>query len=306
MHPMFARITKVDEATRTVTGRAAQEVVDRDNEMFDYASSKPEFMKWSAEVSADSGGKSLGNIRSMHGNVAAGKITNIDFNDVEKAIDISAKIIDNNEWEKVMEGVHTGFSIGGRYARKWAEPVNGKMVQRYTAVPAEISIVDRPCCPTAKFFTIHKRDGSIVKREFINTHEVTLEDGVIALIEKADDDEGLEKGGPGSGPHGGGKTTPMTAKSESDIRDARQKMQGDQHMASTVTDAAIKSTNAANANPSSDSHTHAMAQHMAAGIFQQKAAKSAAKISPNLAKPHEQMADMHQQMADMHTKASHS
>ena len=75
MTPIFARIYKVDEETRTVTGRAAQEVVDRDNELFDYTSSKPEFMKWSAEVHADSGGQSLGNVRSMHGNVAAGKLT---------------------------------------------------------------------------------------------------------------------------------------------------------------------------------------------------------------------------------------
>lgn len=166
MQPIFARIYKVDEETRTVTGRAAQEVVDRDNELFDYASSKPEFMKWSAEVSADTGGKSLGNVRSMHGNIAAGKLTDIQFLDVEKAIDISAKIVDTNEWEKVLEGVHTGFSIGGRYARKWAEPINGKMIQRYTAVPSEISIVDRPCIPTAKFFSVHKRDGSIEKRAF--------------------------------------------------------------------------------------------------------------------------------------------
>lgn len=202
MNPVFARIIKVDEETRTVTGRAAQEVVDRDNEIFDYASSKPEFMKWSAEVSADTGGKSLGNVRSMHGNIAAGKLTNIDFNDVEKSIDISAKIIDDNEWDKVIEGVHTGFSIGGRYARKWAEPINGKMIQRYTAVPNEISIVDRPCCPTAKFFSIHKRDGSIVQKAQVTTDDlVKFEDGKFVF-----------KGGSGSGPHGGGSKPGNSAK----------------------------------------------------------------------------------------------
>lgn len=199
MQPIFARIMKVDEQTRTVTGRAAQEVVDRDNEIFDYNSSKPEFMKWSAEVSADTGGKSLGNIRSMHGNIAAGKVTDINFNDVEKAIDISAKIIDDNEWEKVLEGVHTGFSIGGRYARKWAEPINGKLVQRYTAIPSEISIVDRPCCPTAKFFEVHKRDGSTEQREFLAYKD--FDDGV--EIEIGENGEIVFKGGPGSGPSGG-------------------------------------------------------------------------------------------------------
>lgn len=181
MHPIFARITKVDEQTRTVTGRAAQEVVDRDNELFDYATSKPEFMKWSAEVSADTDGKSLGNVRSMHGNVAAGKLTDIDFNDVEKAIDVSAKIVDDNEWKKCLEGVHTGFSIGGRYAKKWAEPINGRMVTRYTAVPSEISIVDRPCIPTAKFFSIHKRDGSIVEKAFVTSQFSLDADGTVSL-----------------------------------------------------------------------------------------------------------------------------
>jgi len=211
MQPIFARIYKVDEATRTVYGRAAQEVVDRDNELFDYASSKPEFQKWSAEVFADTAGKSYGNVRSMHGNIAAGKLTEITFEDAEKAIDVAAKIVDNNEWDKCMEGVHTGFSIGGRYARKWSEPINGKMVTRYTAVPSEISIVDRPCIPTAKFFSIHKRDGSIVEKEFVTGKAIPLRYGegkvTTTLIGRPVFEfvEGkvLFKGGPGSGRHGG-------------------------------------------------------------------------------------------------------
>ena len=184
MQPIFARIYKVDEETRTVTGRAAQEVVDRENELFDYATSKPEFMKWSAEVHADANGQSLGNVRSMHGNVAAGKLTDIQFLDEERAIDVSAKIVDDNEWRKCLEGVHTGFSIGGRYAKKWPEAINGKMVNRYTAVPSEISIVDRPCIPTAKFFSLHKRDGSIENRPFIQ-HVLELQNGALTLEKDA-------------------------------------------------------------------------------------------------------------------------
>ena len=160
MSRLFARITKVDEETRTVTGRAAQEVVDKDNEIFHYESSKPNFMKWSSEVHADSNGASMGNIRAMHGNVCAGKMTDIEFNDAEKAIDIEAKIVDDNEWKKILEGCYTGFSIGGKYTKKWPSSINGKMVYYYTADPSEISIVDRPCNPTAKFFTVHKSDGT--------------------------------------------------------------------------------------------------------------------------------------------------
>jgi hypothetical protein len=182
MQPIFARLYKVDEETRTVYGRAAQETIDRDNELFDYKSSKPEFQKWSAEVFADSGGRSLGNVRSMHGNVAAGKLTDIQFLDSECAIDVAAKIVDDNEWKKCVEGVHTGFSIGGRYARKWAEPINGRMVTRYTAVPSEISIVDRPCIPTAKFdrisklgFELRKRDGTVEHRDFLRSSRMSID-----------------------------------------------------------------------------------------------------------------------------------
>lgn len=163
---IFARITKVDEAKRLVIGRAAQEVVDKDEEVFDYETSKPNFMKWSAEVFAESGGKSYGNMRAMHANIAAGKVTNIDFNDTEKAIDIETKVVDDNEWKKVLEGVYTGFSIGGKYTKKWAAEMDGKMVTRYTANPSEISYVDRPCIPTAKFYEITKADGSVHTRTF--------------------------------------------------------------------------------------------------------------------------------------------
>jgi hypothetical protein len=160
VEPVFARITKVDENTREVTGRAVQSVVDRENEIFDYPSSKPEFQKWSAEVFQDTEGKSYGNVRAMHGNVCAGKLSNINYEDAEEAIDVTAKVIDDNEWKKVTSGCYSGFSIGGRYSRKWSDILNGKTVTRYTAVPSEISLVDRPCVPTAKFH-FFKRDGSV-------------------------------------------------------------------------------------------------------------------------------------------------
>lgn len=179
LSPVFARITKVDEATRTVTGRATQECVDRDNEVFDYATSKPNFMKWSAEVHAETGGKSLGNVRSMHGNTSAGILTDINFDDHEKAIDVSAHIVDDQEWKKVLTGCYSGFSIGGKYTKKWPDIMGGKMVNRYTAMPAEISIVDRPCVPTAKFFTVHKADGSRSQVPFAASLMLPMEGSVM-------------------------------------------------------------------------------------------------------------------------------
>jgi hypothetical protein len=166
---IFARITKVDEATGKVYGRAVQEVVDRSGEIFDYETSKPNFAKWSEAAATATDGKSVGNLRAMHGKVAAGKLTEINFQDAEKAIDIVAEVVDPVEREKCLKGVYTGFSIGGRYAKKWDDGVE-KGVSRYTAEPTEISLVDLPCVPTAQF-TVVKADGAEELRKFEFTTE---------------------------------------------------------------------------------------------------------------------------------------
>jgi len=98
----------------------------------------------------------------MHGGVAAGKVTKINFNDADKQIEICAKVIDDAEWEKVTEGVYTGFSQGGAYARRWTDEDG---LTRYTADPSEISLVDLPCLPQARFEMI-KLDGARELRRF--------------------------------------------------------------------------------------------------------------------------------------------
>ena len=42
--------------------------------------------------------------------VAAGKIFAIAFDDEAKRIEIAAKIVDDDEWRKIEEGVYTGLS----------------------------------------------------------------------------------------------------------------------------------------------------------------------------------------------------
>ena len=167
---LFAKLTKVDEAQRLIYGRAVDETPDRSGEVFDYATSKPNFEKWSAETHDASDGQSFGNVRAMHGKVAAGKLTDIQFDDMAKSIDVVAKVIDDNEWKKVLEGVYTGFSIGGAYVKKWddanVKKADGSAMKRYTANPSELSLVDRPCIPSAKFFDIQKADGAVEQHEF--------------------------------------------------------------------------------------------------------------------------------------------
>jgi hypothetical protein len=168
MH-IFARLTKVDEAARTVTGIIANEALDHSGEVFDYDSSKPNFEKWSGDIAKATDGKSVGNVRAMHGNVCAGITKSITFDDVAKAIEVEAKIVDDNEWNKTLAGCYTGFSIGGSYARKWK---GDDGVQRYTADPVEYSLVDLPCNPDAQFSVI-KADGAEEMRKFVTTTDNT-------------------------------------------------------------------------------------------------------------------------------------
>ena len=154
----FIPLVKIDEEQRLVYGRAAQETPDRSKEIMDYASAVPAFQKWSEDVFRESNGLSKGNVRVMHQkNVAAGKVTEISYNDAEKAIDVVAKIVDDQEWKKVMEGVYTGFSMGGGYAKRWQD---GGLT-RYTPSIAELSLVDRPCIPTAIIADLVKVDGQV-------------------------------------------------------------------------------------------------------------------------------------------------
>jgi hypothetical protein len=159
---LFLALAKVDVDRRLIQGIATAEAPDRAGEICDYASTRPYFEAWSAEALKASGGKSLGAVRAMHGRVAAGKLTEIGFDDEAKRILISAQIVDDDEWRKVQEGVYTGFSQGGRYVKRWPDPESG--LTRYTAEPTEISLVDLPCLPGATFEVI--KDGAVEKRAF--------------------------------------------------------------------------------------------------------------------------------------------
>lgn len=162
---LFAQLTKVDVEKRLVYGRATQEVPDKSGEIFDYASSKPLFEAWSGEFEKATDGKSLGNVRAMHKkDHAAGRLEQLAFNDDEKAIDICAKVVDDQDWQKVQEGVYTGFSIGGEYEKRWTDPENPAL-KRFTAKPTEISLVDNPCNAEARF-TMVKADGASEEKAF--------------------------------------------------------------------------------------------------------------------------------------------
>ncbi|MFH6786310.1 MULTISPECIES: hypothetical protein [Methylobacterium] len=169
---LFIPLTKVDAEQRLVYGVATAETKDRSGEVCDYASTKPYYEKWSGGIHKATEGKSFGNLRAMHGKVAAGKVTALAFNDDARQIELCAKVVDDAEWAKVLEGVYTGFSQGGAYVKRW-KGEDG--VMRYTADPSEISLVDMPCLPSATFQVL-KADGAAETKRFSPAVTVTPEE----------------------------------------------------------------------------------------------------------------------------------
>jgi len=167
----FIPLTKVDLVKREVWGVAAEEAPDKAGEIMDYAGSKPHFVEWSAAIAKATGGKSLGNLRAMHAAIAAGKLVHFEPRDAEKVFYIGAKVVDDQEWAKVLEGVYTGFSVGGSYGKRWQDEELGKI--RYIAIPAEISLADNPAMYGATF-EIVKANGMTERREFAAPDEETL------------------------------------------------------------------------------------------------------------------------------------
>lgn len=163
---IFIPILKADETRHEIFGVMAEEVPDKSGEIFDYESSKPYVKAWSddavAKTLAAGQGISYGNVRAQHNpKIVAGKLIDLQFDDKNKRIPIVAKITDDGEWEKVLQGVYTGFSIGGDYIKRW--PVGE--YTRYTARPKEVSIVDNQCAHGAKFALI-KSGGVTEERQF--------------------------------------------------------------------------------------------------------------------------------------------
>lgn len=156
----FFQISKVDEEKRLVYGVMTSEALDTDNEVCDYDTTKPYIKAWSQQLAKASGGENLGNVRTMHNKqlAAVGKLVDLTCDDAAKTVEVCAYIADDQAWKNVTDRIYTGFSQGGRYIKRWPDPVK-KGVMRYTLRPFEISLVDLPANPEATF-TLVKAGGS--------------------------------------------------------------------------------------------------------------------------------------------------
>ena len=161
---LFAPIEKIDEEKRTVAGWATTDQIDKQNEVVDYNGSKEAFNNWQ------------GNIREMHEAKAVGKAIEINPNDDTKKIWVKAYISKGAEdtWEKIKDGVLTGFSIGGQTVDKVQEVVKdlesggSRNISRIIKYKLnELSLVDNPANPECSFALVKSIDGIPYQTEIV-------------------------------------------------------------------------------------------------------------------------------------------
>ena len=128
MMKIYAEIRKIDEEDRIVLGYASTEALD----------SRGEVIKREAVEAALPDYMRFGNIREMHRASAVGVAKDAGMDD--RGLHLKAKIVDDDAWRKIKEGVYKGFSIGGRVTRR-------DQLDRHIVTGCEISeirLVDRP------------------------------------------------------------------------------------------------------------------------------------------------------------------
>jgi phage head maturation protease len=132
---IYLPIAKVDAAQRMVMGYASTEARDDQGEI----------VKREALDAALGDYMKFANVREMHQLSAVGKAKDAAVDD--RGLYIAAKIVDDQAWNKVVERVYQGFSIGGKVTAR--EPADYKTITGLRL--DEISLVDRPANPEAVF-----------------------------------------------------------------------------------------------------------------------------------------------------------
>jgi phage head maturation protease len=132
---IYFPIAKVDGERREVWGYASTEARDDQGEVVTreaLTAALGDYMKFA-------------NIREMHQLSAVGVAKEAAVDD--KGLYLGAKIVDDQAWQKIIEGVYKGYSIGGRVTNR--DPADHNIITGL--VLNEISLVDRPANPEAVF-----------------------------------------------------------------------------------------------------------------------------------------------------------
>lgn len=173
----FLPIAKVDQDKRTVSGYASTPTKDADGEIVTLDAVRnalPDYMAW-------------GNIREMHKLSAVG--TAEEANVDTKGLFLTAKIVDDSAWKKCLEGVYKGFSIGGRKLAKTGDKITEIDL-------TEISVVDRPANPDAKFNLAKSAKSREDEPGYLVKVKIKPSAEGRALAKMAKIVEGLAKAGP--------------------------------------------------------------------------------------------------------------
>ncbi len=124
----FAKITKIDDEERMVFGYASTPDLDSDGEI----------IKLSAMEKALPSYMQFPTLREMHQPKAAGKTIEASIRSgKQKGLYIGAKVVSDEAWKLVKEGVYKAFSIGGNVKKRV-----GNIIEELELV--EISLVDSP------------------------------------------------------------------------------------------------------------------------------------------------------------------
>lgn len=130
---IFVPLAKCDEEKRLAIGYASTPALDSQGEIVKreaVEAALPDYMRFA-------------NVREMHRPSAVGVAQEAGVD--ARGLHIAAKVVDDDAWEKVKQGVYKGFSIGGRVTAR--DPNDHRVITGLELT--EISLVDRPANPEA-------------------------------------------------------------------------------------------------------------------------------------------------------------
>jgi hypothetical protein len=206
-----------------VWGYASTPTKDLDGEIIELDAIRaalPDYMKWA-------------NIREMHQPSAVGvaKEASVD----QKGLWLGAKITGGEAWQKVLDEVYKGFSIGGIVTRQEDNVISGLEL-------IEISLVDRPANPDCRIEMVKGARVAASGEAFLvsitdSTVEPVLDPMERSFVERIFAKLGLSKGGDGLSPPAGsgGKkpedNNPFVSHEIEEVADSKDGDYGDVHYA---------------------------------------------------------------------------
>jgi hypothetical protein len=163
----FMPICKIDKEQRTISGYASTNCLDSDGEVVAQEAIKaalPDYMAFA-------------NIREMHRPWAVGVAQEANLDD--RGLYVTAKVVDDNAWQKCLDQVYKGFSIGGKKQAKVGNTITKIALH-------EISIVDRPSNPECRFTVAKMQGGTLIEDDAVL---VKVSDGNDKEPDEDEDDE---------------------------------------------------------------------------------------------------------------------